>query len=106
MKREIWVHHKSRLLLLNLKKDVDVTLIKSLRPISLINIESKIASKALAARMKKTVHSLISYDQIAYIKGRYIGESVRVTDNLLKYAEDENIDVLLYSKTETRDLIG
>ena len=42
-------------------------LIKNWRPISLINIDSKIASKALAARMKKVIHSLISYDQTAYV---------------------------------------
>ena len=41
--------------------------------------------------MKKAIHSLISYDQTAYVKGRYTGESVRIIDDLFKYAEDENI---------------
>ena len=80
------------------KKDRDVTLINIWRPISLINVDSKIASKALAARAKKVIHSLISYDQTAYVKGRYIGESVRVwIDDLLKYAENENIDGILFA---------
>ena len=79
------------------KKDRDVTLIKNWRPISLINVDIKIASKALAARMKTVIHSLISYDQKAYVKGRYIGECVRLIDDLLKYVEDENIDGILFA---------
>ena len=79
------------------KIDRDVTLIKNWRPISLINVDSKIASKALAVRMKKVIHSLIAYDQTAYVKGRYIGESVRLIDDLLKYAENENIDGILFA---------
>ena len=46
--------------------------------------------------MKTGIHSLISYDQTAYVKGRYIGESVHLIDDLLKYAEDENIDGILF----------
>ena len=50
--------------------------IKNWRPISLIYVDIKIASKALAFRMKKVLLSIIYYDQTAYVKGRYIGESV------------------------------
>ena len=57
----------------------------------------KIVSKALAARMKTVMNGLISYDQTAYAKGRYIGESVHLIDNLLKYAEDENINRILFA---------
>ena len=67
-------------------------LIKDWKPISLNNIDLKIASKALAKRIKKVIHGLISYDQTAYVKGRYIGESVCLIDGLLKYVENENID--------------
>ena len=64
-------------------------LIKSWRPISLINVNIKIASKALAFRVRKVLPSLIYYDQTAYVKGRYIGESICLVDDLLKYAEEE-----------------
>ena len=47
--------------------------------------------------MKKVIHSLIFYDQTAYVKGGYIGKSVRLIDDLLKYAEDENIDGILFA---------
>ena len=71
-KGELSASQKQAVITLIQKKDRDVTLIKNWRPISLINVDSKIASKVLAARMKKVIHNLISYDQTAYIKGRYI----------------------------------
>ena len=71
--------------------------VKNWRPVSLINVDINIASRALAVRMKTVIHSLISDDQTIYVKGRYIGESVRPTDDLLKYAEDENIDEVLFA---------
>ena len=61
-KGELSASQKQAVITLIQKKDRDVTLIKNWRPISLINVDSKIASKALAARMKKVIHSLISYD--------------------------------------------
>ena len=87
LKGELSASQKQAVITLIQKKDRDVTLIKNWGPISLINIDSKIASKALPARMKQVIHSLISYDQTAYVKGRYIGESVRLIDNFLKDAE-------------------
>ena len=95
-KGELSASQKQAVITLIQKKDRDVTLIKNWRPISFINVDIKIASKTLAVRMKTVIHSLISYDQTAYVKGRYTGESVRLIDDLLKYAEDENIDGILF----------
>ena len=63
-------------------KNKDSMLIKNWRPISLINVDVKVASKALAEKMKKVIHGIIHCDQTAYVKGRYIGESVRLIDDL------------------------
>ena len=41
----------------------DVSSIKNWRPISLMNVDTKIASKALALRMKKSHPYIINYDQ-------------------------------------------
>ena len=73
------------------EKDKDNRFIKNWRPISRINVDVKVASKALAER-KKVMHSLIHCDQTAYVKGRYISESVRLIDDLLTYADQENLD--------------
>ena len=94
-KRELSASQRQGLITLK-KKDRDVTLIKNWRPISLINVDITIVSKALVALMKKLIHSLISYDQIAFLKGRYIGESVCLIDDLFKYTEDKNIDGILF----------
>ena len=59
-KGELSTSQKQAVITLIQKKDGDVTLIKNWRPISLINVDIKIASKALAARMKTVIHSLIS----------------------------------------------
>ena len=72
------------------KKDRDNMLIKNWRPISLINVDIKIAF-----RLRKVIHKVIHYDQTAYVKG--IGESVRLIDDLLAYAESENLDGILFA---------
>ena len=79
------------------KKDKDKRYIKNWRPISLINVNAKIASKALAARVKKVLASIIKSDQTAYVEGRYIGESIRLISDILEYTEDHGIDSVLFS---------
>ena len=97
MKGELTSSQKQAVITLIQKKDRDVILIKNWRPISLINVDIKIASKALAFRVRNVLPSLIHCDQTAYVKGRYIGESVRLIDDLLKYTEEENSDGILFA---------
>ena len=56
----------------------------------------KVASKALAERMK-VVHSAIYCNQIVQVKGRHIGKSVQLTDDLLTYADQENLDGITFA---------
>ena len=58
------------------KKGKDKRYIKNLKPISHLNVNTKILSEVLASRLKKVVNTLIPPDKTAYIPGRYIGESV------------------------------
>ena len=44
---------------------------KNWRPISLMTVDVKIASKALSFRLEKIISNLINYDQTAYINGRF-----------------------------------
>ena len=69
------------------KKGKDKRYIQNWRPISLINVDAKVASKCLALRLKKVIHTLVDSHQTAYVAGRNIGESVRLVENLLEYAE-------------------
>ena len=79
------------------KKDKDKRYIKNWRPISLLNVDLKIASKALAARIKKVIGSVILYDQTAYVKGRYIGESIRLIQDIIEYADEMDEEGILFS---------
>ena len=46
---------------------------------------------------KNVTPHLVNCDQTAYVKGRNIGESIRLIDDLMSYAEQENLDGLIFS---------
>ena len=48
--------------------------------------------------MKNVIHGIIHCDQIAYVKGWYIGESVRLIDDLLRYADLGKLDQFVKGK--------
>ena len=79
------------------KKGKDKRFMKNWRPISLINVDTKIASKALAARMENVLTSIVHCNQTAYVKDRYIGESIRLITDLLAYTEENSIGGILFS---------
>ena len=53
-----------------LKKDEDADLCTSYRPISLMNVDTKILAKTLASRLEKVLPIIISKEQTGFIKGR------------------------------------
>ena len=79
------------------KKGKDNRFMKNWWPISLINVDTKIASKALAARMENVLTSIFHCNQKAYVKDRYIGESIRLITDLLAYMEENSIGGILFS---------
>ena len=78
------------------EKGKDKRDLKNWRPISLINVYAKIASKALAFRIRRVIANLIHSDQMVYVKGRYIGESVCLISDILEYTENKGIDAILF----------
>ena len=77
------------------KKDAELSLIKNWRPLTLLNCDYKIASKAIASRIKTFLPKLISDDQTGFLKGRCISENIRLLDSVIKYTEGRNIPGLL-----------
>ena len=43
------------------------------------------------------IHNLISVDQTAYVEGRFIGESIRVINDLIKHIDREDEEGILFS---------
>ena len=78
--------HKQAVIILLEKKGKDKRLIKNWRPISLINVDTKIVSKALAKRLEHILPDLIHYNQNAYVKGRSIFD-VRTIDDVLEHTK-------------------
>lgn len=77
------------------KKDLELNLLKNWRPISLLNCDYKIAAKAIANRFKQVIPNIISHDQTGFLKGRFIGENIRLIDGIIKHTAAKNIPRLL-----------
>ena len=73
------------------KKDKDKNYLKNWRPISLLNNDYKIATKAIALRLEKVLPTIISSSQTGYVKGRYIGESIRIISDMMSFTKAKNI---------------
>ena len=69
------------------KKDKDRRFIKNWRPISLINVDVKIASKVIARRLEQILSYLIHPNQNGFIKGRSIVDGVRTIEDVLEFAQ-------------------
>ena len=61
----------------------------------MLNCDYKIATKAIAVRMKTVLPSIINPDQTGFLKGRFIGENIRLIDGVIDYTEFKGIPGLL-----------
>ena len=66
------------------KKDMDKKLIKNRRPTFFLGANTKLISKVLLERLKKVFPSLISKNQTAHVKGRFISEGGRLISDILE----------------------
>ena len=65
--------------------------VKNLRPITLLSVQYKIASACIANRLKTVLPNLIHHSQRGFLKGRYIGESIRMLYDTIMYADKYDI---------------
>ena len=76
------------------KKDKPTNLFGNLRPISLLNTDYKIATKAIAKRLEAVLLNVINANQTCYIKGRFTGKNVRLISNIINYTATQNLSGL------------
>ena len=77
------------------KEGKDKQFLKNWRPITPLNSEYKIASSCITERLKTVLHKLIGEDQKGFLKGRYIGENIRLVYDTLMYTGKHQIPGLL-----------
>jgi len=81
------VSQKQSVIRLIPKKDRDPVKIKNWRPISLLNVDTKIYAKIIAERLKKQLVKIISPEQLAYVKGRSIHDGNRLINQVISEIE-------------------
>ena len=74
------------------KKDKDKRDLSNWRPISLINVDVKLGSKAIADRLGNALPNIIHYNQCAYVKGRTIFDAVRTIEDVIEFSERYNLE--------------
>lgn len=67
------------------------------RPSSLLNVDYKLAARALAGRLLKVIHLVVNKDQTCGVPGRYIGENVAFLRDIVDYATKFNVPVAILS---------
>ena len=81
LNQELSTSQKQAVIKMLEKKDKDKRFIKNWRPISLLNTDMKIISKVLSTRIKGVLPYLISSNQTAYVKNRFLSESGKLKWN-------------------------
>ena len=73
------------------KEDSALNHLKNWRPITLLNVDYKIASKVIAKSMESFLPRLVHSDQTGFVKDRYIGENVRLISDIMEQTRKNNI---------------
>lgn len=70
------------------KKNSDRRYVANWRPITLLNTDYKILTKAIAIRMQSCIKQIIHTDQNGFLRGRYIGSNLRTVQDIIDKTQD------------------
>ena len=87
---------KQSIIALITKQNKDITSLENWRHISLLNVAYKIATEVNANRVKSAISNIIHNSQTDFIKGRYIGENIRLLFEIIDNGEDEDKPGLIF----------
>ena len=77
------------------KGEKDKLRLSNWRPLTLLNTLYKLISGCIAGRIKPVLKNIIHPDQKGFVAGRYIGEVIRTTFDVMQFAKDNNIAGIL-----------
>ena len=77
------------------KDDSNLLELTNWRPITLLNVDYKIASKAIASRIKTVLPTLMHSDQSSFMKDRFIGQNIRLINDILEQTKLQNVSGVL-----------
>ena len=94
-KKEMTITQKQAIITLIEKKGKDRSKISNWRPISLLNVDYKIATKVIANRIIPLIPKLINIDQSGFVKGRLISDTIRTVQDIIDYCKMHKKHALL-----------
>jgi hypothetical protein len=65
-------------------------LLQNWRPISLLNLSYKLMSSCIADRLKSVLDNIIHDDQKGFMSGRFIGENIRLLNDIIFESQKQN----------------
>ena len=77
------------------KGEKDKRYLTNWRPLTLLNTLYKLISGCIAERIKPSLPNLIHPDQKGFVAGRYIGEAIRTTYDIIEHAKNKKLAGLL-----------
>ena len=76
------------------------------RPIKLLNVDYKLASRIIAGHLLKVIHLVVDKDQTCGVPGRFIGENVALLWDVIDYASsDTPIAILSLDQAKAFDQV-
>ena len=67
------------------------------RPISLLNVDYKLAARVIAGRLLNVIHLVVDKDQTCGVPGRFIGENVALLRDVVYYTTSFDIPAVILS---------
>ncbi len=91
------IEQKRGIITLIHKKGKNRLYLNIFRLISLLNTDYKIIAKLLAMRLQAVLPSIINDDQSGYIKGRFVGQNIRLLEDVTFFLLNQNYYQAYYS---------
>ena len=67
------------------------------RPITLLNVDYKLAARVVTSRLLKVIHLIVAKDQTCGVLGRFIGENVSIIRDVVSFASRTGVPLAFLS---------